>query len=106
MTGRADAPPVLFLHGLGSSAADWALQVPVFAECYGVITLDLRAHGESTGPIGRFTIEQMADDVAGLLSQLDEPPAHVVALSLGGCVALALAIRHGERVRSLTLVNT
>lgn len=107
VAGRAAprSPPVVFLHGLGSSSADWALQVPVFAERYRVITLDLRAHGESTDSTGRFTVEQMADDVGGLLAQLNEPPAHVVALSLGGCVALALALHHPARVRSLTLVN-
>jgi 3-oxoadipate enol-lactonase len=48
----------------------------------------------------------MADAVSTLLARLDEPPAHVVGLSLGGCVGLALALRAPERVRSLTLVNT
>lgn len=47
----------------------------------------------------------MAGDVAALLGGLDAPPAHVVGLSLGGAVALTLALDHGERVRSLTLVN-
>ena len=105
LAGQAD-PPVIFLHGLGSSAADWALQIPVFAPRHRVITLDLRAHGETSNPNGGFTIEQMADDVAGLLARLEQPPAHVVALSLGGCVALALALHHSPRVQSLTLVNT
>ena len=48
----------------------------------------------------------MAGDVAALLEALDARPAHVVGLSLGGCVALALALDHPARVRSLTLVNT
>lgn len=98
-------PTVVFLHGLGSSADDWTLQIPVFAERCRVIALDLRAHGQSTSN-GRFSVEGMADDVAELLAQLGEPPAHVVGLSLGGCVALALGLRHPARVRSLTLVNT
>lgn len=97
--------PVVFLHGLGSGADDWALQVPVFAERYRVITLDLRAHGQSQFT-GALTVEQMASDVAALLAHLDAGPAHVVGLSLGGCVSLALCIQHAARVRSLTLVNT
>ena len=48
----------------------------------------------------------MAADVTALLGALGTPPAHVVGLSLGGCVALALALDHPDRVRSLTLVNT
>jgi pimeloyl-ACP methyl ester carboxylesterase len=47
----------------------------------------------------------MADDVAALLSAVTQPPAHVIGLSLGGCVRLALAIRAPSHVRSLTLVN-
>lgn len=97
--------PVVFLHGLGSSADDWALQVPAFAERHRVITLDLRAHGQSQFA-GALTVEQMAADVAELLSRLEAAPAHVVGLSLGGCVALALGIHHAGWVRSLTLVNT
>jgi 3-oxoadipate enol-lactonase len=48
----------------------------------------------------------MARDVAALLERLGEPAAHVVGLSLGGCVGLTLALDRPELVRSLTLVNT
>jgi pimeloyl-ACP methyl ester carboxylesterase len=108
LAGSADrnCPAVVFLHGLGSSGADWALQVPVFAERHRVIAPDLRAHGQTRGPDQPFTIETMADDLAELLAHLHEPPAHVVGLSLGGCAAQALALRHPQRVRTLTLVNT
>jgi pimeloyl-ACP methyl ester carboxylesterase len=47
----------------------------------------------------------MAGDVAALLRHLGEPPIHVLGLSLGGCVGLALALRAPSQVRSLTLVN-
>ncbi len=99
-------PAVLFLHGLGSSSADWEWQVPAFAERWRVITLDLRGHGRSPAPTGPMTVEDLAGDVAALLAQRDEPPVHVVGLSLGGCVALALGLHHPARVRSLTLVNS
>lgn len=101
-----DGPPLLLLHGLGSSSADWALQIPVFAARYRVIALDLRGHGRSQDGARSYTIAQLADDVAALLGQLNQPPAHVVGLSLGGCAAQLLALRHPECVRSLVLVNT
>jgi pimeloyl-ACP methyl ester carboxylesterase len=96
--------PVIFLHGLGSSADDWALQVPTFAARHQTITLDLRGHGQSPcrGPL---SIPQMAGDVAELLKHLSLR-AHVVGLSLGGCVAISLGADHPDRARSLTLVNT
>jgi pimeloyl-ACP methyl ester carboxylesterase len=71
-----------------------------------VIAPDLRAHGRSPRGRGRVTVQAMAADVAALLGALDAPPAHVVGLSLGGCVAQALALDRAERVRSITLVNT
>lgn len=103
--GSGDTP-VLLLHGLGSSSADWELQLPAFAARYRVLTLDLPAHGRSPAPRGPLTVEGMAAAVAALLAQLELPPVHLVALSLGGCVALTLALDHPGYVRSLTLVNT
>jgi pimeloyl-ACP methyl ester carboxylesterase len=108
--GRSDGAPVVLLHGLGSSSADWKWQVPAFADRYRVITVDLRAHGRSSlaahaGAAG-MSVEMMAEEVGQLLGRLGEPPAHVVGLSLGGCVALTLALVSPGRVRSLVLVNT
>ena len=103
--GDGDGAPIVLLHGLGSSSADWAFQLSVLARDYRVLAVDLRAHGRSSRPRGRLSIEAMANDMAVLLAALGLPPAHVVGLSLGGCVALALALDHPECVRSLTLVN-
>lgn len=104
--GASTNPPVLLLHALGSSAADWALQVPVLQARYAVVAVDLRAHGRSGAGRGWLRVEQMAEDVSVLLTHLAAPPAHVVGLSLGGCVAQRLAIQHPTQVRSLTLVNS
>lgn len=101
---RRGGAPVIFLHGLGSNADDWELQVPAFSARYQTISVDLRGHGQSPYR-GRLTVPAMAGDVAQLLVQMGGP-AHVVGLSLGGAVALALGILFPEQVRSLTLVNT
>ena len=95
----------MFLHGLGSCADDWTWQVPAFERDHRLLLVDLPGHYRSPLPAGRLSVDAMADAVGALLARLGEPPAHVVGLSLGGCVGLALALRAPDRVRSLTLVN-
>lgn len=103
---RGSGEPLLLLHGLGSSGADWLLQIPAFSSRWRVIVPDLRGHGRTPLPKHGLTIEQMAADMAELLERLDARPAHVLGLSMGGCVALALALARPDEVRSLILVNT
>lgn len=103
--GEGETPLVL-LHGLGSSADDWMLQLPAFAPHFLCVLPDLRGHGLSDKPNGRYSVALFADDVADLLAELKLMPAHVLGLSLGGLVAQQLAIDHGPMVRSLVLINT
>jgi pimeloyl-ACP methyl ester carboxylesterase len=102
--GSGDA--IVLLHGLGSCGQDWLLQVPVFAERFHVITPDLRGHGQTDKPQGGVRVSDLVGDVIGLLDVLDVDRAHIVGLSLGGCVAQELALDVPSRVRSLTLANT
>jgi pimeloyl-ACP methyl ester carboxylesterase len=102
--GQGD--PLVFVHGLGSSHRDWQRQVDYFAARYRVITLDLRGHGQSDKPRGRYRVEQFAADLARLIALPGNGPAHIVGLSLGGMVALELAVSRPELVRSLTVVNS
>ncbi len=98
--------PLVFIHGLGSSTRDWAPQVAEFCTKYNVITEDLRGHGQSDKPPGPYSIPMFASDTAGLLGELGTTPAHVVGISLGGAVALQLALDAPALVRSLTVVNS
>jgi pimeloyl-ACP methyl ester carboxylesterase len=97
--------PVVFIHGLGSSARDWELQVPVFSKQYQVVTFDIRGHGKSDKPRGPYSIPLFAADTAELIKELGFTPAHVVGISLGGMIALQLAVSAPDLVRSLTVVN-
>jgi pimeloyl-ACP methyl ester carboxylesterase len=102
-------PPLVLLHGLGGSSADWAPQVAAFRDRFRVITVDTRGCGRSRAsahPHGPFTLAQLAADLQALLEHLDAPPAHVLGWSMGGMIALQLAVDAPQRVRSLVIVNS
>jgi 3-oxoadipate enol-lactonase len=103
LAGTGEA--VVLLHGLGSSSRDWEDQIPVLATRYCVIAPDLRGHGQSE-KLATRSIEEMADDVAQLLDRLGTGPVHLVGISMGGMVALQLAIDHPQLLSSLVIVNS
>lgn len=97
--------PILFIHGLGSSARDWEYQVSFFSEHYRVITFDLRGHGQSQKPPGPYSMSLFASDTAKLIKLLGIAPVHVVGISLGGMIAFQLAVDHPELIKSLVIAN-
>jgi pimeloyl-ACP methyl ester carboxylesterase len=99
-------PPLLFIHGLGSTAQDWEPQIQEFSKTHQVIAFDLRGHGQSSKPPDPYSIPLFASDAAELLQALKIESAHVVGLSLGGCVAFQLALDFPSLVRSLVIVNS
>lgn len=98
--------PLVLVHGLGSSARDWEYQVPVFAEHYQVITLDLRGHGLSERPRERYSIKGFTADLCALLDFLETGPVHFVGLSMGGMIGFQLAVDRPDLLRSLCIVNS
>lgn len=104
--GRASAPPVLMIQGLGADKHGWDMQRFVFSAKYRVIALDNRGAGRSDKPFGHYSLEQMADDAIAVLDAAGVDSAHVVGASMGGAIAQIVAVKHPHRVRSLTLVCT
>jgi pimeloyl-ACP methyl ester carboxylesterase len=105
---RGEGPPLVFLHGLGSSSADWAFQLEHFSERFRCVAFDLPGSGRSKDlkhPQGPFTIGGYARAVAAAMKQLGLAPAHVVGLSMGGMTGLQLALDAPEVVKSLYVVN-
>lgn len=100
---RGDGDALLLIEGLGQSMWAWREQVPVFAERFRTIVYDTRGTGRSAVPSDPYGIDELAEDAADVL---DGRKAHVVALSMGGYVALTLALARPELVRSLVLVGT
>jgi len=94
-------PPLLLLHGNGDSIGAWAQNIAYLARHHRVLAVDSRAHGQSADPGDSLSFEMMADDMAGLLTQLHLDSADVVGWSDGGITALVMALRHPARVRRL-----
>jgi 3-oxoadipate enol-lactonase len=102
--GAADAPVVVLSNSLGATRAMWDPQVPALAERFRVVTYDTRGHGESPAPAGPYSLDDLVDDLVGLLDAVGAERAHVAGLSLGGMTALRLAARAPERVHRLAVL--
>lgn len=101
VTGRG--APVVLVHSGITDSRMWRAQLESFAAHHRVLTYDLRGFGRSTIPAEAYVHHV---DLKSLLDAFDIEAAVVVGASLGGDVALALAVEYPERVEALVLVNT
>lgn len=100
-------PVVVLLHGFTLDLTVWDTQRETLGSIYRVIAPDLRGHGRSAAPEGIYPIDDLADDVVELLDSLKiSEPVVLGGLSMGGYVALSIAVRYPKRLRGLMLVNT
>ncbi|MBK9087523.1 MAG: alpha/beta fold hydrolase [Holophagales bacterium] len=104
--GREDAPPLLLVMGMSFSARAWGPLPERLAREFRVVVFDNRGAGESTAPLRPFGMGDLADDAAAVLEAAGVGPAFVFGISMGGMVALELALRHPGRVRALALGAT
>jgi 3-oxoadipate enol-lactonase/4-carboxymuconolactone decarboxylase len=106
LVGPADGPVVVFSNSLGTTLEMWDDVVPALAGRYRCLRYDTRGHGRSEVVDRPIAIEDLADDLAGLLDALGIAQAHVVGLSIGGMTAQALALRYPQKLKSLSLMAT
>jgi pimeloyl-ACP methyl ester carboxylesterase len=102
--GEGDALVLIAGNGMDHSA--FRDQVPSFARHFRCITYDLRGIGQSDVPESGYTVPDMARDALELLSALGISSAHVAGYSLGGAIAMQMAIDEPTRVKSLSLYST
>ncbi|MGW0710278.1 alpha/beta fold hydrolase [Streptomyces sp. NPDC002643] len=103
---RGTGDPVLFLHGIGCNALTWEPQLRALETSRRVIAVDARGHGGSAPAGGPLTLRDYADDVLTVMSELGIERAPVVGLSMGGMVAMTMALSAPERVSGLVLADT
>ncbi len=106
ISGQGEA--IVFLHGYTGSTQDWANQIRVLSPKYKVIALDCRGHGKSAAPSKEedYSVKILAEDVFGLLKMLNIEKCCLAGHSLGGFVALQLALEHQDMLTALVLVDT
>ena len=100
--------PLIFVHGSLEDLRIWWRQVELFSARYRVIAYSRRYHHPNAAPDAGdppYTADLHAADLTNLIETLNLGPAHLVASSFGGCVALALAVARPELVRSLVLAE-
>lgn len=103
---RGCGSPLILIHGLGSSGADWALQVRALEGRYRVIVPDLPGCGHSSALRDGCSIAEFAATLWALLDQLAIAQPNIVGYSLGGAVALEMALQRPDSVPRLGLVNS
>jgi 3-oxoadipate enol-lactonase len=101
--GRGEA--VLMIHGLGSTGADWSFQVAALERRFRLIIPDLPGSGHSEPPRGEYSISSCAQSLWNLLDHLKVRRTNIIGYSLGGAVALEMALHRPKQVRRLALIN-
>ncbi len=103
---RGAGQPLVLLHGGLGSIEMYGSNLDALSRDRQVIAADLQGHGRTADIDRPISYESMADDVAALIAYLGFPKADVMGYSLGGEVALQVAIRHPQVVHKLVLVST
>lgn len=104
--GSPSHPALLLIMGLGAQLIGWDEELCQGLAAAGryVVRFDNRDVGLSSKLEAPYSLDDMADDAAGLVAALGLPAVHAVGVSLGGMIAQQLALRHPARVRTLTSI--
>lgn len=105
--GRSDGVPLVLLHGGGSTIdVTFSRVLPALARSRRVIAVEEQGHGRTSDRDAPVTFESSADDVAALLRYLKVDEADVFGFSNGATIALQVALRHPQLVRSLVFASS
>ncbi len=105
-SASGSGPAVLCIQGVGVAGSGWQPQVAALSARFRVVTFDNRGTGRSADGGGPLTIEAMASDACAILDEERIDRCHVVGHSMGGLIALRMALTARARVKSLALLCT
>ena len=102
---QGKGPAVLLIHAFPLNHAMWEPQLAPLSKAFRVLAPDIRGFGASQ-PASPWTMEEMADELNGLLEELGIDDCTVAGVSMGGYIALSFWTKYPKRVRRLVLSNT
>jgi 3-oxoadipate enol-lactonase len=105
LSGPEGAPVLVLSNGIMMSTASWAFQNTVLNQHLRVLLYDCRGMWKSDHPEGSYSMEEHADDLAGLLEALEIDKAHIAGISYGAEVSMMFALRYPEKTRSLIVID-
>lgn len=103
--GKARAR-LMLVHPLAMDHQAWDRVLPLLSDDIDVVAIDVRGHGRSTNGTHPLGLDAASVDMAALLDALGWPSAILAGCSMGGCLCLAFAQRHPERLDGLALIDT
>jgi 3-oxoadipate enol-lactonase len=103
--GTPDAPWVVMAHGLATNLTLWDDLVEAIKDDYLCLRYDARGHGATPAMPGDYSFDLLVRDAIGLMDAMHIGKAHFVGLSMGGMVALGLAIGHPDRIASIAVCD-
>lgn len=106
LEGADDSPPLVLLNSIGTDMALWDAAMPHLLRGFRLLRIDTRGHGASDAPPGDYALAMLADDVAAVMQAAGIARAAIAGVSLGGMIAMELALRHPGRVSALALICT
>jgi pimeloyl-ACP methyl ester carboxylesterase len=103
---KGAGPTVLCLHGIGSSSAAFAPQIDELAGELRFLAWDAPGYAASDDPAVALDLDGYADAAAAVIREQADGPVHVLGVSWGGVIAIRLALRHPDLVRSLIVADS
>lgn len=100
---KGKGKPFILLHGNGENGTYFNNQIEFFSDRYRMIAVDTRGHGKSPRGAAPFTIEQFAEDLNELMTELDISKAIILGFSDGANIAMKFALQHSDKIEALIL---
>ena len=101
-----NGPWVTLSHSLACDLHMWDEQMDALTKNYKVLRYDTRGHGKSSAPAGAYTLDELADDVHGLIGALGIKHTHWAGLSMGGMIGQTFALKYPGIFQSMVLADT